>query len=54
MHSIQGIGAGFIPKNLDLNVIDEVYLLATHQHFNIQKFSQSTKVLQGGYHQEPY
>lgn len=38
-HKIQGIGAGFIPKNIDLNYIDEVILL------NDEKVLEFTKKL---------
>jgi cysteine synthase A len=32
-HKIQGIGAGFVPKNLDLSVIDEVILITNDEAF---------------------
>lgn len=32
-HGIQGIGAGFIPKNLDLEVIDEVITVSAEEAF---------------------
>ncbi|MCL2330584.1 MAG: cysteine synthase A [Phycisphaerae bacterium] len=32
-HNIQGIGAGFIPKNLDLNVVDDVVRVADDDAF---------------------
>ena len=36
-HKIQGIGAGFIPKNVDLNLIDEVILVDENEAINLMK-----------------
>ena len=43
-HSIQGIGAGFIPKNLDLKIIDQVLQISNSSAFN---FSRSLGKLEG-------
>jgi cysteine synthase A len=32
-HKIQGIGAGFIPKNLDMKLVDEVVQVTNDQSF---------------------
>ncbi len=34
MHNIQGIGAGFVPKNLDRSVLDECILVEDQEAFN--------------------
>ena len=36
-HKIQGIGAGFIPENVDLNLIDEVVLVDEDEAINLMK-----------------
>ena len=36
-HKIQGIGAGFIPKNLDVSLIDSIELVSTDQAFAVRK-----------------
>lgn len=37
-HKIQGIGAGFIPQNLDLSLIDHVETVSTDEALNYSKF----------------
>src|SRR5262249_510251 len=36
-HKIQGIGAGFIPQNLNLKIIDEVVLVTDDDAFNMAR-----------------
>ncbi len=43
-HRIQGIGAGFIPKNLDLSLIDEVLTVSDEDAF---KFAREAARLEG-------
>ena len=37
-HGLQGIGAGFVPKNLDLSVIDEIMTVTEEDAYNIARF----------------
>lgn len=47
-HSIQGIGAGFIPGNLDLNLIDRVELVEDEEAIEHSKYlSQKEGILAG-------
>ena len=43
-HKIQGIGAGFIPENLDTSLIDEVLTIGNETSF---KFAQEAAALEG-------
>lgn len=36
-HKIQGIGAGFIPKNLDVDLLDGIELVSTEEAFAMRK-----------------
>ena len=36
-HGIQGIGAGFIPQNLDISIIDEVILVGDQEAFDFAR-----------------
>ena len=47
-HSIQGIGAGFIPKNLNLNVIDEVLPISNTSAFQFSKALGKYEGIAGG------
>ena len=47
-HGIQGIGANFIPDNLDMSVIDEVLTVKTEDAFRMSKaFAKSEGLLVG-------
>lgn len=47
-HGIQGIGANFIPNNLDMSVVDEVVTVKTQDAFDACKsFAQSEGLLVG-------
>jgi cysteine synthase A len=47
-HKIQGIGAGFVPKNLNLDIIDEVELVSSDDAFDMaRKLSVQEGVLGG-------
>lgn len=36
-HKIQGIGAGFVPKNLEVDLLDGIELVSTEQAFSMRK-----------------
>ncbi len=36
-HKIQGIGAGFIPENLDVDLVDDIELVSTEEAFAMRK-----------------
>ncbi|MFA6308999.1 MAG: cysteine synthase A [Clostridia bacterium] len=44
-HKIQGIGAGFIPKVLNMNILDEVYRVTNEDAFNAAKKLSKTEGL---------
>lgn len=47
-HALQGIGSGFIPKNYDPSVVDEVMLIDDEDAFNtIREVSQKEGILVG-------
>jgi cysteine synthase A len=47
-HKIQGIGAGFVPKNLNLDIVDEVELVKSDDAFDMaRKLSLEEGVLGG-------
>jgi cysteine synthase A len=47
-HKIQGIGAGFVPKNLNLDIVDEVELVTSEEAFDMaRKVSLEEGVLAG-------
>jgi cysteine synthase len=47
-HKIQGIGAGFIPKNLNVSIIDEVMLVDDEESFEWAKRLHKTEGIFGG------
>ena len=47
-HKIQGIGAGFVPKNLNLDIVDEVELVSSDEAFEMaRKVSLEEGILAG-------
>jgi cysteine synthase A len=47
-HKIQGIGAGFVPKNLNLDIVDEVELVSSEEAFDMaRKVSLEEGILAG-------
>ncbi len=47
-HKIQGIGAGFVPKNLNMDIVDEVELVSSEEAFDMaRKVSLEEGVLAG-------
>jgi len=47
-HKIQGIGAGFVPKNLDLDVIDEVIQISNDEAFAMGRRLPKEEGILGG------
>jgi len=47
-HAIQGIGAGFIPKNLDLNCLDEIVKVSKEEAYSfVRKVAEKEGLLLG-------
>ena len=53
-HSIQGIGAGFIPSILDLDIIDRVLSISNSSAFEYSRKLAKLEGIAGEYHQELY
>ena len=47
-HSIQGIGAGFIPKNLNMEIIDEILSISNSSAFNFSRQLARCEGIAGG------
>ncbi len=47
-HSIQGIGAGFIPKTLDTKIIDEIISISNTSAFNYSRILAKCEGITGG------
>ncbi|MEJ0022329.1 MAG: cysteine synthase A [Alphaproteobacteria bacterium] len=47
-HKIQGIGAGFVPENVDRSVIDEVVTVSNDEAFNTAREAARVEGLPGG------
>ena len=47
-HSIQGIGAGFIPKNLNMGIIDEILSISNSSAFNFSRQLAKCEGIAGG------
>ena len=47
-HKIQGIGAGFVPNNLNLDIIDEVELVSSDDAFEMARELSLTEGVLGG------
>ncbi len=47
-HLIQGIGAGFLPKNLDLNIIDKVLSVSNNSAFSFARMLAKIEGIAGG------
>ncbi|MGA2498691.1 MAG: cysteine synthase A [Tepidisphaeraceae bacterium] len=47
-HKIQGLGAGFIPRNLNLKIVDEVELVADEEAFEWSRRAHKEEGLFGG------
>ena len=47
-HQIQGIGAGFIPKNLNLKIIDKVLSISNNSAFSYSRTLAKFEGIAGG------
>ena len=47
-HKIQGIGAGFVPKNLNLEIIDDVELVTSEDAFDMARRMSAEEGVLGG------